>query len=473
MKKMLLQWMLGVLIVISSGCTGGPARNTYVWIDQPLDGTSLDLRPIGITAHASSRSGVAGFQIYVDERMVHELDVPGGRMETLSWEWLPDEPGQHQIRVVAIDAQGRPGGAAQSRVEIQGQPQDRVDLTTGPSLGGTVDAAIDEVVCGPGSSTTIHFTIFSPLGIIRYAVFSTWVAVQDEQVFSAPFPKNVSDTVVLTEPVDDIDRHHQWGLLVEAPGRTHPFFAYAFEPNLRCPGHYVDATLPGLPPTVNPTLLASTPAALAGGQPVTATTNLTCRHGPNTAFDPVGYMKAGDVAAALGRLTDNTWLQVRLSSGAPLCWIAANLLSVPAGAMEQLPVVNPPSLPTATALLGPTSTATPTLAPDTIPPSISGVSASPTTILTEGNGCSSYSRTTQVQANVVDPGGVAAVTASWSVGGESGQVSMQAAGGQLYQGTIGPVGTTGNLSVVVQARDIFNNTAAAAPVSVTVQACIE
>jgi hypothetical protein len=472
MKKM-VTFMLGILILAASGCAAGVGRDSYVWIDQPLDGALLDLRPTVITAHASSGSGVAGFQIYVDDQLVHELDAHGGRMETLSWEWQPETPGQHRIRVVAVDALGAPGGTALARLEIRGMPQDRVDLTTGPSLGGTIAAAIDEIACGPGSSTTIHFTIFSPLGIVRYAVFSTWVAVQEEQILSAPFPKNVSDTVVLTEPVDDIDRQHQWGLLVEAPGSAHPFYAYAFEPNLRCPGHYAGATLPGLPPTVNPTLLASTPPALAGGQKVTAKANATCRQGPNTGFDPVGYIAAGDAATASGRLANNTWLQVRLATGAPLCWVAANLVSIRAGTLDQLPVVVPPSLPTTTATAVPTSTATPTLVPDTTPPSIVAVSANPTTILTEGNGCSSYSRTTQVQASVADPGGVGAVIAFWSVGGESGQVTMQPAGGQLYQGTVGPVGTTGSLSIVVQASDASNNTASAAPVSVTVQACIE
>lgn len=472
MNKLVAQ-MLVILILVSSGCAAGRGRDSFVWIDQPLDGALLDLQPIVITAHASSSTGVAGFQIFVDGQLVHELSAPGGRMEKFSWEWQPEKPGQHQIRVVAVDPRGGPGAAALARMEIIGQPEDRVDLTTGPSLGATIDAAIDEVTCGPGSSTTIHFTIFSPLGVVRYAVFSTWVAVQDEQILSPPFPKNLSDTVVLTEPIDDIDRHHQWGLLVEAPGSTHPFFAYAFEPNLRCPGHYVGATLPGLPPTVNPTLLASTPQALSGGQPVTAKANLICRYGPNTAFAPVAYMTAGDVASASGRLANNTWLQVRLASGSGLCWVAANLLSVPSGALEQLPVVTPPSLPTATALVAPTPTLTPTSVPDTTPPSITGVSANPMTILTEGNGCSSYSRTTQVQASVVDPGGVGLVTASWTVGGEAGQVSLQPAGGQLYQGTIGPVGTTGSMSIVVQASDASNNTAAAAPVSVTVQSCIE
>jgi hypothetical protein len=109
---------------------------------------------------------------------------------------------------------------------------------------------------------------------------------------------------------------------------------------------------------------------------------------------------------------------------------------------------------------------------DTTPPSISNATANPTLILKQGPGCPTYSRTTTVTATVTDAGGVNRVVARWGIGPDGGEVAMHLVGGNVYQAVVGPVNNTGNLSILVWARDQAGNVSQVGPLNVQVQECI-
>lgn len=130
-------------------------------------------------------------------------------------------------------------------------------------------------------------------------------------------------------------------------------------------------------------------------------------------------------------------------------------------------VVKTPPSPTVSL---PTMAPAPT--PDTTPPTISGLNAKPTTIYVAG--CPNTAQNTTVSAHVSDASGVQSVVASWSLDGQSGQTGMSAAGGGLYQATIGGFAQgLKSLSIYVNATDAFNNSSQAGPISVKVNPCIQ
>ncbi len=134
------------------------------------------------------------------------------------------------------------------------------------------------------------------------------------------------------------------------------------------------------------------------------------------------------------------------------------------------PPVVPPPLPVTII----TDTPEPdTPEPDTTAPGIGGLSTDPSLILTQGSGCTSYSRTTTIQATVTDNIGVNLVNASWNVGEESGQVPLTRVDGNIFQGVIGPVNTIGTLNISISAWDAAGNSNSAVAPGVTVQNCIE
>ncbi len=129
---------------------------------------------------------------------------------------------------------------------------------------------------------------------------------------------------------------------------------------------------------------------------------------------------------------------------------------------------------TFTPTLPPAPTFTSTAVPDITPPFFIGVTVSPDKILTQGNGCSSYARTTLAEAHVVDAESpIASVWAQWSVGAESGKPTLSSIGGDYYQVTIGPVNTVGTLYITLYAQDMAGNIAQSSTLSVNVQKCVQ
>ncbi len=239
----------------------------------------------------------------------------------------------------------------------------------------------------------------------------------------------------------------------------------------RGPGARVDLTITD-PSTAQVEVITPTSAPEETVPPVsdqvTAKANTACRQGPDGLFEISAYLLLEETAPALGRLADSSWIQVKMPQTGSICWIAANQLDIGPSLLDSLPEIVPPPPPIT---VTPQLTDTPT--PDTTAPQISSLSSSPDLILTAGSGCAAYSRTTMVQASITDNLGVSSASALWSVGGESGSISLTHSGGGTYQGLIGPVSSVGTMTITVQAWDNTGNTSSAAAPSVTVQNCIE
>lgn len=448
MKKTLQPlWLLFILTAFMTSCRGASAGPS-IWIDQPLDPhTQFGLDPVVITVHASDSDGVESFDLYLNGELVQTLSAGGKRLAEASWQWQPTETGQYILKAAALDSNGNLGASSEVMVNITGPAT--------PDLEQILQASFDQITCLDGQTIAAEISIKSPLGIESFSIFNTVIQAEYSESFQPPLPLEIHDTYQITEPLPDpIDRDHQWGLRVSLPGQEDSF-TYLYEPDGRCPGHYqavADLEVP----------------ELIDLDQVQAKQNTACRQGPDLAFDISGYLLQDEYATALGKLANSSWLQVEMPETGYICWIAANLLDYDPTLLESLPDVVPPPLPAT-----PEPEPTATTAPDTTAPQISGLSSSPDQILTQSGGCPAYSRTTTIQASISDDTSVSQAIASWNIGGESGQVTLTHAGGSTYQGVIGPVSTTGTLSITIQAKDGAGNTNTASAPSVTVQNCIE
>lgn len=208
---------------------------------------------------------------------------------------------------------------------------------------------------------------------------------------------------------------------------------------------------------------------------VTARTNANCRSGPGTVYEVLTSLVAGQNAPIEGRNQDSSWWLINPSIGGQTCWISASTVDINGDTNQIVTVPAPPlpSTPTPTPTPTPTFTLTASPTPDNTPPTISSVDVSPTDILTDGNGCASYARTTTVTAVVSDASGISSVVAYWNIGGvESGQVSLQA-GTSTYSANIGPVNTVGSLEIYILVQDSAGNSAQSGTLLVSVQSCVE
>jgi len=141
------------------------------------------------------------------------------------------------------------------------------------SSGATVPirAAILEIQCGPEFKLSVHISIKSESGVTSFSVWSTWGSQGTvERAFSPPYPTTIEEVVIHDEEYPDtIDRLHQIGLKVVSPGVADPFLTYGFEPDDRCPRHFLrpsSATGPTIVPVPTPTLIRQpTPGGLMRG----------------------------------------------------------------------------------------------------------------------------------------------------------------------------------------------------------------
>ena len=69
---MFKRWVtLLLFMLLLVGCSGRSGGGTYVWIDAPLNPTTLsEVRPITIEGHASSPEGIAQVEVWVNGSLV-------------------------------------------------------------------------------------------------------------------------------------------------------------------------------------------------------------------------------------------------------------------------------------------------------------------------------------------------------------------------------------------------------------------
>ncbi len=93
---------------------------------------------------------------------------------------------------------------------------------------------------------------------------------------------------------------------------------------------------------------------------LTSTTDLNVRSGPSEAYDVIGLMRQGQMAELIGMSPDGQWWTIRFPAVASQQgWVSAAYATVENAG--NVPIVQPPPLPTTTA--APTSEATATMPP--------------------------------------------------------------------------------------------------------------
>jgi len=244
MKRLLIS-LLGtcILVFLLSAC-GGQSGGPQTWLDRPLNNTIIPLDRLTIQAHASDEDGISKIEFFIDDALLSTVDSDGSRLSEALIEWTPTEPGVYTVKARGIDKEGNTGSPATAVVIVEKELQAVVSSSI----------QITNVTCGDGLTDLVDINISHPDGILSYLVFSTWVAAEKGETFTAPYPKTIHKQIQLTEPFpDDIDRDHQIGLKVVIASDPNPVFAYAYEPNNRCPGHFIgESNLSTNTPTSSP-----------------------------------------------------------------------------------------------------------------------------------------------------------------------------------------------------------------------------
>ncbi len=136
-----------LLLLVLSAC--GPqaaspapfaAGSSQSWIDAPLPGSHLPLAPVEIVAHASSRAGIASFEIDLNGQPLASAnpdpigqssanpDPIGQRLVYMRYFWQPTAPGTYLIEVKPMDNSGLPGAPVQVTVVV-GEPTPTITPT--------------------------------------------------------------------------------------------------------------------------------------------------------------------------------------------------------------------------------------------------------------------------------------------------------------------------------------------------------
>ena len=116
-----------------------------------------------------------------------------------------------------------------------------------------------------------------------------------------------------------------------------------------------------------PTAVPATPTP-AGATVTAADEFANVRSGPDTVFDKVGQLNAGQNAAVKGKSSDGKWLQIDFAAGSGgLAWVFLDVVKV-TGNLDAVPVKQGPPRPVA--VVQPTAIPQPTAVPQPTTPSL-------------------------------------------------------------------------------------------------------
>ena len=189
------------------------------------------------------------------------------------------------------------------------------------------------------------------------------------------------------------------------------------------------------------------------GPAVTSSQAINCRSGADTAFEVDAALEKDDPAEVIGRLSNNSWYLIIHPQSFVECWVSASIVTK-SGDFGDVPIAKSPPLPESPPPAAPDEPEQEP-EPDTTPPTITSVSINPGTIYQ--NGCSGFTQTATITVEVIDIGGISTVEAAWSIGSGSGTVVLSHAGGNTYQGTLGPFNTKGTVNIHGSAVDNSGN----------------
>ncbi len=126
----------------------GPPR---AWIDDPLDGATVDLGPVEVVAHAYDPAGLTGMRLMVDGAVVAEnpLDA-AGVLAHLTWTWTPPADG---VYVLEVTGSGKSGTGLPGRaLVIVGRTRGTAPTSSTTSTTTTIPVSTTTSI---GSSSTV------------------------------------------------------------------------------------------------------------------------------------------------------------------------------------------------------------------------------------------------------------------------------------------------------------------------------
>lgn len=171
MRKMKLHNMVFtiVLLLSLSACAPQLAQVAFgngSWIDKPLPNSNLPLGSHEVVSHASSKHGIASFELSVDGQVVAMNDVPGDAFgQTLAYVtqlWNPTAPGVYELSIRAMDLEGEFGPTTSIMVSVvddlaveEAAPPTEEEETVVPTeeAGACTFEAVVNIFCRLGTDT--------------------------------------------------------------------------------------------------------------------------------------------------------------------------------------------------------------------------------------------------------------------------------------------------------------------------------
>ncbi len=520
MKRVAILGSLILLLALAqTACGSTSAGRPRAWIDRPLDGEQVALEPLTIVAHASDAQGVTQFEFMVDSNLLGAVPANGTRFTEATAGWVPPGPGTYTVRVRAKNGTGNVGEEAISRIVVgelampTPTPTPEPALPAGPSglqITFTTDrdslkqgdcAILQWQVLGPVESTRLNGQVVDPRGQAQVCPERTMTYALSAST-GEPADRRQTDIVIFVEGPSAPECA---GLPVITSFFANPnstivgqstvlsWSAIANATSAVIDQGVGEAALSG--DTSSPLYLRTTTTftltATGCGGTVTKQATVIVNQAPPQPPPPppvcpgppvIAFFSANPSTINAGQSSTLSWGPVTNATSAV---VDPDVGGVPApGSASVRPGGTRTYTLTATGcggtvrkqvtiVVNPAPPPPPPPPPprDTTAPSVSNVSANPTSLVKDGSGCPRSSRTTTVRATVSDAGGVNRVVAR--VLGTGIEVTMNAAGGNNYQATVGPFNATGSLSIVVIAWDKAGNSAQGGPVNIQVSPCIQ
>lgn len=183
MTRSIMRWTALVLVLVLSGaCIPSGKGGPVAWIDQPLDGSTVPLGPLTITAHASSKAGVRQISFYKDftSPAIATVNTKDLTLAEAEIEWTPIEPGEYVLWVQADDTGMIPGDPVLATIYVSEDmvtqlevlptkaptmlPVGTLEIYVTPTLTFTPSASFTPTAAGLTSSPTATQPSPTPTG---------------------------------------------------------------------------------------------------------------------------------------------------------------------------------------------------------------------------------------------------------------------------------------------------------------------
>ncbi|MBI9045423.1 MAG: hypothetical protein JEZ06_13110 [Anaerolineaceae bacterium] len=131
MKKTMLLLTFVFILMLQTACDNKalgiadeqlkPVESANVWIDKPLDGSTVTMPKVAILAHGFNKTGISEFKLEVDGESgpviaKQNTDLFYGSMAHY---WIPESYGWHTLKIIALNISGNPAASAEVMVFVE------------------------------------------------------------------------------------------------------------------------------------------------------------------------------------------------------------------------------------------------------------------------------------------------------------------------------------------------------------------